>query len=150
MSAFYIGPEETAAIQAAIERARKRVIPMSALRSMAIPDQEKPLVTLEDRARVGEDRIDYQSEHVMLPFGYRLSVSCEEQPIGICLHFSLSSPNAGRVPHPQAMAMVMQTAGVPQKTQGHSWFEEFLVDGKPGGLAINCVVVVEKQAGGDA
>lgn len=151
MSTFYIGAEETAAIEAAVERARQRMIPWDVLRKTAIPNQDSPTVTLADREHVGEEQIDRQSQHVLLPFGYRLSVSCEEQPAGICLHFSLSSPKPGRVPRPEAMVLVLEAAGIKAGLEGRSWLEEFLIDGKPGGVAVNCVVVIApRPVGGHA
>lgn len=152
MTAFFIGPDEQAAICAAIAIARTRMIPLDVVRRMAIPDEAaaKPVVTLADRARVGDERVNRQSQHVELAMGWRLSISCEEQPAGICLHFSLSSPKAGRIPRPEAMKLILEAASIVPKGEPHAWLEEFLVDGRPGGIAVNCLVLIEERVAGHA
>jgi hypothetical protein len=145
MSVLIIGVNEQDAIKAALARARKKVIPFDVLAATAI-DQSTGVVTLEERRK--GPRGDFHrpiSEQVLLPIGYRLAISYEEQPAGLCLHLSMSVDNKpGAAPHPTKFAAVLRACGI--KEPGRTWIEEFTIDGKPGGLAVNAVFLVEPRA----
>jgi hypothetical protein len=138
-----IGEVEANAIRAAIVRARKKPIPWSVLREHLPDNQQTDTITLADRGKLPPRK----PEHVLLPLGYRLSVTFEEQPAGLCLHLSMSSPQPGKLPHPAAFAVVLNATGLNIKeAPARVWIEDFLIGGKPGGKAFNAVLVVEPRA----
>jgi hypothetical protein len=148
MSVLVIGTVEQAAIAAALQRARKRPIPFDVLSASAI-DQTTDVVTLEERRKHGGDFHRPKSEQVMLPVGYRLAISYEEQPAGLCLHLSLSIDKPNKLPDPRALEMVVRACGIDLKNPPphRNWVEEFSLDGKLGGVAWNVLYVVEPGAG---
>jgi hypothetical protein len=158
MRALIIRAEEQAAIKAAIERARARPLRVADVVRLAVPDTDT--VTLADR-RPEHDRPP--SQHVALPGGFHLAISFEEQPAGMCLHLSVSIERKNKAPNPYAVGMLVQECLLacgrepPQDMlaaltpdQGRSWVEEFLVDGKPGGLAVNVLYVIDPAVAGHA
>lgn len=52
-----------------------------------------------------------QDQTLDMPFGWRLSLSVEEQPFGRAMHLSVSAPAVGELPSPDVMAAVMRFAG---------------------------------------
>jgi hypothetical protein len=145
MTVLIIGEVEKAAIKAAMKRARSRPIQIEAVAANAIPDQASDVVTLEDRLKA--PRGDFTrpiSEQVNLPVEHRLAISYEEQPVGLCLHISMSIDKPNRVPHPAAMATVAQACGIDIEAlpPGRTWVEEFTIDGQPGGRAVNMLFLV--------
>jgi hypothetical protein len=158
MRALIIRAEEQAAIKAAIERARARPVRVADVVRLAVPDTDT--VTLADR-RPEHDRPP--SQHVPLPGGFHLAISFEEQPAGMCLHLSVSIERKHVLPNPYAVGLLVQeclraagqqpdddllVALAPDR--GRSWVEEFLVDGKPGGLAVNVLYVIDPAVAGHA
>jgi hypothetical protein len=152
MRALLIGPQEKKQIAEAVARARSRPIPWATLKAAATPRQNLPVVTLADRAPV--EHLRPRSEMVDIPNGFCLAVSFEEQPAGMCMHMSISvdRPNAG--PHPAAVEAIVEEClrATPHDPAGemHHWLEEFLIGDKPGGLAVNVVVVVSPRREGHA
>jgi len=145
---FMIGPEEISALRAARDKARERPIALAFLRRHAVtkPGEHKETVTLADR-EAHPELIRPESEHVTLPFGYRVAISYEEQPCGICLHLSMSSPTKGRTPTMEAVALVLDALGLnTESVAGDVWLEEF----DPGHMAVNVVVVTAPAAEGRA
>jgi hypothetical protein len=141
MSILIIGTKEQDAIDAAMKRARERPITIDMLAALAV-DQTTTVLTLADRKQFKRPR----SEEVLLPTNYRLAISYEEQPAGLCAHMSLSVNRKGMLPNPAAFAMAMRACGfdmtaAPERT----WIEEFTIDGKSGGVAMNAVWVVEPR-----
>jgi hypothetical protein len=137
---LFIGPDEQDALKAAVELARKKPLTIHQVMQRAKSmDQSTDVVTLAQRKTVPEPRYVQQVE---LPVGYRVAISFEEQPAGMCLHLSMSSGAPGKVPHPDAVKMVLQAIGVDLKDCVRAWIEEFLIDGKPGGNAVNVVVLM--------
>lgn len=139
-----LGPTDLEAIQAAIERARARPIPWEVLKRSAIGGAS-PYYRLEDRQK---SSYRPQSEMVMLPFGYRLAVSFEYQPAGLCLHISVSTPNpADTVVNEHAMALLAKTCAMqwPPGSRSRVWMEDFIA-GPMIGKAINLIEVVESAA----
>lgn len=137
-------------IRAAVERARSHPLAVADVMRLAVPT--KNTVTLADR-RPEHDRP--QSEHVAIPFGYHLAVSFEEQPAGMCLHLSVSVERKHKGPNPFAFDMIagecLEACGAQVAPRdGKLWLEEFLLDGKPGGLAINAVYLLAPAREGRA
>jgi hypothetical protein len=135
-----LSPKELADIKDAVERARKRPIPWEVLRGRAI-DDPGPFVKLKDR-KPGR-RPDPES--VVVPFGYRLNISFEYQPAGLCQHISVSSPDpVNNVPNQHAMAMLAVACGMawPPGPMSRVWIEDFIA-GPMVGKAINLVQVME-------
>jgi hypothetical protein len=139
---FIIRPEDTAALRALLERMRKRPITIEMLRKLGMKEPAN-IVKLEDRPT---DFRRPESEFVIVPEGYRISMSVEEQPHGMCLHLSMSSPEAGKVPRPEAALMVLEVIGVARGGIVKTWLEEF----EPGHMAANILVLMEERAGGHA
>jgi hypothetical protein len=152
INALLIGPEQIRDINAAVERARKRPIPWRVLKAAMPGGQDTDVVTLADREPV--EHIRPESECIELPANYRLCVSFEEQPAGLCMHVSVSINRLNRLPHPAAVAALLrlcvQSIGNPDIDSGRNWIEEFLVDGEPGGLAANAVFLVAPAQAGHA
>lgn len=144
MSVLIIGEKEEREIKAAVARARANPIPWKVLQGI-IPAAQGPVLTLENRV---EEHARPASEHVLLPMNHRFAVSVEEQPAGLILHVSFSYDVRGKLPHPGALMMVLKAAdldiSLPPK-DGQVWYEEFLIDGKPGGTAINVAYLIEPK-----
>jgi hypothetical protein len=153
MSDLFLGKPQIEAITAAVARARARPIPWGTLKPARPRDQESDVVTLADREEIEAHRPP--AEQVLLPLNYRLCVSFEEQPAGMCMHVSMSVNEPGRLPPPAASAALMQICmhaveNMPEQPDGRTWIEEFLIDGKPGGLAFNALVIVAPNKEGHA
>lgn len=151
-----IGANEKAAIRAAMERARAKPITTEQVLKMAVSNQMATKVTLADR-RPEHERPP--SEHVAIPYGYHLAVSFEQQPAGLCLHLSMSVETKDRLPNPAAIALMtdecLAVLGIGSIREvapkgGHTWIEEFAIDGKPGGLAFNVLYLVDPVTVGNA
>lgn len=145
MTVFLLTADDEAAIKAALGKARTQPVPLDVLMQQVAANrdmQSKTVVKLEDRKT---DPIDRHIEHIELPFGYRISISCEQQPAGLIAHFSMSSPRKGFTPRPETVEMVLKAAdldGEPRQV----WLEEF----EPGHFAVNVVVVLQHAIAGHA
>lgn len=137
MTVFMLGADEQDAINAALERARKRPVPLAEVIRHKHSKQGANVLLLKDRPMPPPER---HIEQVMLPFGYRLAISCEEQPVGFVAHLSLSSPAHGKVPRPEAMDMVLVATGL-NKAEREVWLEEF----DPGHFAVNVVALLPSR-----
>jgi hypothetical protein len=138
-----IGPNEHTALLEALERARaKPLTNQQVMQGAKGMDQSTTVLTLADRKGKPEPR---HAQQVELPVGYRVS-----QPAGMCLHLSMSSSARGKVPHPEALDMVLDAIGIRRACPRRVWLEEFLVDDKPGGHAVNVVVLMTPSQGGHA
>jgi hypothetical protein len=145
---LFIGPEETTALKLAVELARKKPVTIQQVMQGAKGmDQSTHVLTLAERKGKPEPR---HAQRVDLPVGYRVSISVEEQPAGMCLHLSMSSSAPGKVPHPDAVCLVLDVIGIERGLPYRTWIEEFLVDGKPGGRAANVVVLMQPAQEGHA
>ena len=147
---FVIGNVEREAIRAAVKYARAHPVPIDVvMRSVNMEKENTDTYAIEDRPPGYTGRPE--PAQVMLPFGYRLAVSCEQQPAGMCLHLSMSAPDpVNRVPHPAACEMVLEAAGIDSETPTRQWLEEFMVDNKRSGKAWNCIAVIAPAEGGHA
>jgi hypothetical protein len=151
-----IRADEKAAIKAAIERARAKPITPEQVQKLAISNQMATKVTLADR-RPEHERPP--SEYVAIPYGYFLAISFEQQPAGLCLHLSMSVEVKNKLPNPAAIALMtdecLAVLGIGSIRDvapkgGHTWIEEFAIDGQPGGLAFNVLYLVDPVTVGDA
>lgn len=145
--ALIIGVKEEKEIRAAFNKARANPIPWDVLRLTAVPRQNVETLTLDNR-RPGMKNVRPQSEQVLIPFGYRMAVSFEHQPAGLLAHFSFSVEGGkpGAMPNPISVEMMLDVLGFNLYKAHAHWTEEFLVDGKPGGLAINLLFMIEPSA----
>lgn len=131
-----------------VDRARAKPLSPEVLKQAAFPDQGRLYISLEDRSPEHERP---QSATVEIPMGYRLAVSFEEQPAGLVAHFSISVDAPNSLPHQSAVRALLDIAGYDMDFVISNWIEEFLLDGKPGGLAINlCFLVGQTQQMGTA
>ena len=102
MGVLALNEEVLRDITAAVERARKKPIPWEVLKSRAV-DDPAPYLKLADR----KPGLRPTPEMVDVPVGYRLNISFEVQPAGLCEHISVSSPDpVNNVPNEHAMAML--------------------------------------------
>jgi len=127
-----IGPEDEQRIRRAIELARQRIVPPDVVTALAMKD--KFHVSLSDRPEGAARTI--VSELVVLPIGYHVAVSFEQQPAGLCKHLSVSVDEVGKLPNIHSVQMIAWAYGMkftPETTK--MWTEEF----SPGHDAINIV-----------
>ena len=143
--ALIIGAKEENEIRAAFDRARANPIPWDALQLTTVPKQNVSVITLDNR-RPGMENVRPMSHQVLIPYGYRMAVSFEYQPAGLLAHFSFSVEEKGKVPNPIAVEMMLDVLGYDLKQADARWVEEFLIDGKPGGIAINLLFMEEPSA----
>jgi len=80
----------------------------------------------------------------MLPGGWRVAITCEEQPAGILLHVSMSSPAEGKVPVLRAMEMIVEACGFSPVDIARVWLEEY----EPNKRAVNVLVMVAQATDG--
>lgn len=101
-----------------------------------------------DPTRAGETPSPVAPDQtVELPLGWRVTVSHECQPQGLCRHLSVSSPAHGRVPSPEVVVWIMRAVGFdPCELEECDliWHEDY----GGGTLAINVLQVVNRTAPG--
>ena len=115
MTAFLIDDASVKRLQTAIARARAKPIPWHILRRHIPAQNEKTnTLTLADRRSVVPPR---EPETVMLPLGWRVAITCEDQPAGMLLHISMSSPAKGRTPIPRTSYRSHPQAAIGQPIQ---------------------------------
>jgi hypothetical protein len=129
-------------LKAAAERSRANVLPLSELmKHVPKPNAEVNVLKLEDRQTTPERT----PEQVIIPFGYRVAISHEEQEPGICLHLSISSPTANKsLPVPQTLELVLEALQLEGKCL-KVWIEEFRDHDGTIGKAINALALVEPR-----
>ena len=145
MTALLIGPEERAAIKAAMQLARANVISLEEVMAIATGvNQDTVRLTLEEKAKT-PNRRRTEPERIELPLGYAVCVSYEQQPFGLCIHLSVSLENEAhpeQMPHPLAIKMIAHEFGVGfPPSIGRLWIEEF----EPGRFALNMTELLEKS-----
>lgn len=130
---FLFGPEEKNAIRALDEEAARNAISFEKMRTHA----ESSAGTVG----VAQNSV-FALQTIELPFGYTVTITHEEQPqpLGMCRHLSIASPDPDRVPLPQAVQMVLEAAGFKGRIDGDRptggiqiWLEPM----RNGGAAIN-------------
>lgn len=139
MRALLINEDVRAAIAAARARARAHPLSREKLEQLKAGTYKAEL-TLADRPPDFE-RPD--SDHVLIPIGYRAALSFEEQPAGLCRHLSVSVSKRGKMPNPVAVEAIALEFGFrePILKTSMMWIEEF----EPGHHAINLVQVCEEE-----
>lgn len=144
--ALIIGAKEVNEIRAAFEKARANPIPWNVLQLTTVPRQKVDTITLDNR-RQGMENVRPISEQILIPYGYRMAISFEHQPAGLLAHFSFSvDDNRRTLPNPIAVEMMLDVLGFDLYKADASWNEEFLIDDKPGGIALNLLFMVEPSA----
>jgi hypothetical protein len=145
VSYLYIGPAERVILLEAARLARAEPIPWSVIKPLVPPNQDSDRLALEDRLPGSRP----PPQHVELPGGWGVSMSVEEQPAGWLFHFSMSSPKL-TPPHPAACQMVLQELGLDYRNAARVWNEEFTIDGKRAGWAVNMLFMERErtEAGG--
>jgi len=143
MTVFIIPAEGIAALREAVTKALAHPTPWEALKA-AVVANDTDMVTLADRG--GLPKIEKWIENVKLPLGWRVAISCEEQPAALLLHVSMSSPKKGKVPSLEAMMMLVDAIGFDWDDVTKAWIEEF----DPGHMAVNVLIVLEERTGGHA
>ncbi len=114
-------------IKAAVEYAEAHPIPWSELKEGALGEEVKEL-KLVDRKPGFERPL---SENVLIPVGFRVAFSVEEQPAGWLHHLSVSVDTPGKLPSIPAVVMICKEYGI--KNWDRVWVEEF----DPGHSAVN-------------
>ena len=143
MTVFMISPDDQAQLRQAAAHVRKHPAPWSKIKHGVTSDKAE--ITLADRE--GLPDVKREIVNVMLPFGWRVAISCEEQPAGILLHISMNSPADGRVPNQHAMLMLVEALGHKEDDIASAWIEEY----EPGKRAVNMLIVLEeRKVGGTA
>jgi hypothetical protein len=135
VTVFLIGPDDEARLKIAVVSALKNPIPWEIAKDRVTKNQETDTVTLADREDVAP--VPRTVEEVILPFGWRVAISCEEQPAGTLLHISMSSPKKGKIPSEHAMLLLIQACGYELLDVARGWLEEF----EPGWNAINVLIL---------
>ena len=144
MAILIVGEAERAKVAEAIARAKAQPVPLSVIRQGAVGATRKELA-LKDR------KPDFEwppTQQVMFPGGYCAQFSIEEQPAGLCAHLSVGvegRAKKGRMPSPEAVAMICQEFGVPYPAET-MWIEEY----EPGEYAINLVSLYAPTREGNA
>lgn len=142
MRVLVLSAEKQDELKAAVERAAAKPIPIEVVAAGAV---ERPTTELKlaDR-KPGFSRP--LSEAVMIPHGYMVAFSVEEQPGGLCNHLSVSVDKPGMLPSPDAVAMIADACGMEfeqniERGTVMVWLEEF----DPGHQAVNVVTVREPR-----
>lgn len=134
---LFIGTRELNQIARAIARARaKPPYDYRDLGPSAMVIGNSPVSTLENT----KGQKLYPGIPVSIPLGYRVSVSFEIQPGGLCRHIAISVDEPGKLPHQAAIEQIARAFGIPEIA--NAWLEEFA----PGHFAVN-IVAPEKVAG---
>ena len=131
MSVFMLGPEDESRIKNAAAKARETPVSLDMLTRAAqsgVRPKDAP-----------------EPQEIRLEFGWRVNISAEEQPFGMVLHLSMSSPTPKTtLPRAEAMEMVLETLGYQglHNLAAEPWIEDFTEAGKPAGKAVNVIVPV--------
>lgn len=135
MAAFFLDTEDIQRINEAKRLALTNPIPLEVIKRIALEVNERGFLS-------GERPLDIpRPEMIDLKFGWRLNMSCEEQPGGLYLHISLSSPSPKKtVPRWEAITMIVDVLKCNEPVS--AWVEEFKEDNIVAGLALNVLVPV--------
>ena len=91
-----------------------------------------------------------EPEQVLIPIGYRASVSVEAQAEGMFLHLSISVERADPkwMPSPQSVEMIARAFGFDPDVpaMGNAWLEEY----EQGRYAVNLLRLIEARTEGHA
>jgi hypothetical protein len=138
MRVLIINEEIRAEIRASITRARKVPVTVEVLKRLAMPFEGKDELLLADRS---PDFSRPPTQQVLIPNGYRASISFEEQPDGLCKHLSVSVDDApGMFPNEPAVRMIAEEFGL-HGMQNEDWggAKLWIEEWESGCFAINLV-----------
>ena len=114
---LYIGPAETAAIKALIERAREHPVPLSQVQRRAA----------ELKRGIRQPASFNREFTIKIPQGFTATYTHEEQPLGMTRHLSIAVDRPGRMPHPVAVGWLMREFGFRAaglEVDGAAWLED--------------------------
>lgn len=120
--------DELAKISEAIATARKNPYRWEDIKPQALPIE--PVLYLADRKK---GRV-FPGVPVLLPTGYRATISFEYQPDGLYRHLGISVEDPDSLPHPLAIRMIAEAFGFIGKPD-RGWVEEF----RPGHYAVHVI-----------
>ena len=135
MSVFIITPKEDYLLREAKRLALANPLTLETVKLLAENTEELDGVISGKRPDNILTPLSVTFEH-----GWRLNLSCEEQPGGLYLHLSMSSPTPrNTIPRKEAVQMILDIldCGKPASV----WVEEYKENGVSG-LAINLLVPV--------
>jgi len=119
MSVFVLTPDDVKNIQNAKQLALANIIPLEVVRKLAESVSSANGVISGNRP----DNL-YNPQEVVLTFNWRLNLSCEEQPNGLCLHISLSSPTPDKtLPRVETIRLIQEVLECGEPL--HVWVENF-------------------------
>jgi hypothetical protein len=119
MTIFYIDEAAEQELRALAERAAAKVIPLTSL------------IHAVEMMKAGTPiRLVPADQTIMLPTGFLVTYSVEEQPGGKMRHLSMSSPASGRAPIEAACEMVMEHLGFRTRMRSCQVWLEDLPDGE--------------------
>jgi hypothetical protein len=135
--ALIIGPPERNAIANALSNARDQTASMETVTNWAasIP-QGRSSVRLKDR-KAGFKRPPVQE--VLIEDGFRVCISFENQPMGLCRHLSVSVDTkvTEGLPSREAVSVLMHEFGIKPDRVIAGWTEEY----EPGEWAVNVLAL---------
>lgn len=140
MSVLFIGPEEREVLQRTLAQARANPIPWDLLKQTIPANQDTDTLDLADRNSDSPDR----PRMAIISGGWSVTISVEEQPAGWFLHISISSPRH-RLPHPEAVKLILEAIGLDLDNAARGWDEEFLVNARSSGRAINLLFLERER-----
>lgn len=137
MTAFLLTPDDQDRLNEAKRRAVANPVSLATVTRLAgIATENAYGVVRSERA---DD--EHFPQQIILPLGWRVAMSCEEQPFGPCLHFSMSTPTPkDTLPSKEMIAMMLTVLGFTKPLM--AWVEEFREDGVVAGNAVNVVVAL--------
>lgn len=147
MSALLIDDGVRKLIKAASERAFKN--PMSREQIMDLVQRTPQQANhLDFKSRPKAMNRAHRPEEILIPVGYRVCFSVEDQPHGLVRHLSVSVNKAGMLPHMLAVGMIAEAFEfrLGASADERVWTEEY----EPGRYAVNVAELVEptKDEGG--
>jgi hypothetical protein len=137
MRPLLIGRIERAQIARAIRKASAKPLSLEAITAVPGFEGDKAHYKLEDRKGT-PSRDDCITVNVLLPRGYRVALTFEEQPLGLCKHLSISVDALGDLPNPHAVAWICHEYGMRFPPVGKIWLEEF----RRGHSAVNIIDLI--------
>lgn len=142
LRAIIVGPEEKAAIDGIVSRARLDPLPLELVLAMASKTkntQTGDTLSLADRG----DGLPARPQPESITLGdFRVAFSFEQQPCGLVRHISISLAEPGKLPHPDQVAFIVNFFQFDRPLGDRWWREEFA----PGKWAINVVELAEPAA----
>ena len=145
MRTLLIDKKVRANIKGLMAAASAKPTPVNRVMSEALQDKDIIDVKLSDWRPGQRGNL---APYIVIPQGYRVAYSIEEQPIGMCAHLSVSVDKRGKLPSITSIEAIAFEFNINMKTDKLTvWLEEF----EPGWSAVNIVCLMEsKPRGGTA